>query len=306
MKCASIDVGTNTILLLIVDTGEAIREIADISTTVRLGEGLKETGCVSQGAMDRGLKVLRRYADMMAAHGAELISCVGTSALREARNGKDFLSLVEDRLGISIRVISGRDEAYYTYLSVKNDRIVDRERFTIVDIGGGSTEIIAGDREDLWYFVSLPIGSVKLTEMFIRNDPPVDSEMNAATAYIRQLLDKRFLGHSDVLVGTGGTITTLASIILGCEYFDKKKIHGLCIPYEAICNTFDTLQKMSVAERREVSGMEKGREDIILQGAVLLREMMSFYRINECVVSTKGVRYGVVYEYIAGKDQGAT
>lgn len=299
MKYASIDIGTNTILLLIVDIGETIREITDTSITVRLGEGLRETGYISQEAMDRGLKVLREYADMMAAHGVERVSCVGTSALREAGNGGDFLDLARDRLGISIRIISGLDEAYYTYLSVKNDRIIDRERFMIADIGGGSTEIITGDRQALRDFVSLPIGSVKLTEMFIRNDPPVDSEIDATAAYTRPLLDKRFLGYSDVLVGTGGTITTLASIILGCEYFDKKKIHGFCIPYGAICSTFDTLQKMSVTERREVSGMEKGREDIILQGIVLLREMMSFYGINECVVSTKGVRYGVLYEHIA-------
>lgn len=300
MKCASIDVGTNTVLLLIVDIGETIREIADISTTVRLGEGLKETGCISQGAMDRGLKVLRGYADMMAAHGVEHISCVGTSALREAKNGKEFLDLAENRFGISVRIISERDEAYYTYLSVKNDRIIDRERFMIVDIGGGSTEIIAGDREALRGFESLPVGSVKLTEMFIRNDPPVESEMNAMTAYIRPLFDRRFLGHSDVLVGTGGTITTLASIIRECEYFDKDRIHGFCIRYEAICSAIDMLQKMSVAERRTVRGMEKGREDIILQGTVLLREMMSFYCIGECIVSVKGVRYGVIYEHMAG------
>jgi exopolyphosphatase/guanosine-5'-triphosphate,3'-diphosphate pyrophosphatase len=305
MKCASIDVGTNTILLLIVDTGEAIREIADISTTVRLGEGLKETGCVSQGAMDRGLKVLLRYADMIAAHGAELIACVGTSALREARNGKDFLNLIEDRLGISISIISERDEAYYTYLSVKNDRIVNRERFMIVDIGGGSTEIIAGDRQAFRDFVSLPVGSVKLTEMFIKNDPPEDREIDAVTDHVRSLLDKRFPGYSDVLVGTGGTITTLASIVRECEYFDKDRIHGLSISYETICNSIEMLQKMNVEEKRAVTGMEKGREDIILQGAVLLREMMLFYGINECVVSAKGVRYGVLYEQIAQTGQNA-
>lgn len=300
MKCAAIDVGTNTILLLIVDAGEAVHEIADISTTVRLGEGLKETGHLSQSAMDRGLKVLREYAGMAAAHGVEHVSCVGTSALREAKNGKDFLNLVEDHLGMPIRVISGRNEAYYTYLSVKNDRIVDRERFIIVDIGGGSTEVITGDREALQDFVSLPIGSVKLTEMFIGNDPPVDSEINATKEYIRSLLDERFLGYSDVLVGTGGTVTTLASIICACEYFDKDRIHGLRIPCEKICSTAGMLQRMNIAERRTVKGMEKGREDIIAQGVVLLREMMSFYGIKECIVSAKGVRYGVIYEYLAG------
>ncbi|MDD5244755.1 MAG: Ppx/GppA phosphatase family protein [Syntrophorhabdaceae bacterium] len=300
MKCASIDVGTNTILLLIVDTGETIREIADISTTVRLGEGLKETGYISKGAMDRGLKVLRGYADMMTAHGVEYVSCVGTSALREAENGNEFSDLIENRLGIPVRIISERDEAYYTYLSVKNDRIIDRERFMIVDIGGGSTEIIAGSREAFQDFMSLPAGSVKLTEMFIRNDPPVGSEMKAMTAYIRQLLDRRFIGCSDVFVGTGGTVTTLASIISECEYFDKDRVHGFCIRYEAICSAVDTLQKMNVAERRAVKGMEKGREDIIVQGTVLLREMMSFYRVDECVVSAKGVRYGVLYEHMIG------
>lgn len=296
MKCAAIDIGTNTILLLIVDAGETLREIADISTTVRLGEGMKETGCISQGAMDRGLKVLREYTGIMATHGAELVSCVGTSALREAKNSRKFLDLVDDRCGIPVRVISGRDEARYTYLSVKSDSIADRERFMIVDIGGGSTEIIAGDREALQDFVSLPIGSVKLTEMFIKNDPPGDREINAATDHVRPLLDKRFLGYSDVLVGTGGTITTLASIICACEYFDKERIHGFKISGGTLYGAIDMLRKMTVAERKAIKGMEKGREDIILQGAVLLREMMSFYGIKECTVSAKGVRYGVIYE----------
>ncbi|MBP6941485.1 MAG: Ppx/GppA family phosphatase [Syntrophorhabdaceae bacterium] len=300
MKCAAVDIGTNTILLLIVDAGDLIREIADISTTARLGEGLKETGYISQGAMDRGLKVLQEYADMAAVHGVDRVFCVGTSALREARNGKEFLALARDRLGIRIRVISERDEAYYTYLSVKNDRIIDGERLVIVDIGGGSTEIIAGDREALRHFVSLPIGSVKLTEMFMRNDPPVGSEIETAMAHIRPLLDRWFIGYSDVLVGTGGTVTTLASIICACEYFDKERIHGLCIPYEVVCSTVDMLQAMSISERKAVKGMERGREDIILQGAVLLREMMSFYGFSECIVSAKGVRYGVLYEHIAG------
>ena len=298
MKCAAIDIGTNTILLLIVDAGEALREIDDISTTVRLGEGMKETGRISRGAMDRGLKVLRKYADIMAAHRAELVSCVGTSALREAKNSRKFLGLVEDCCGIPVRVISGRDEARYTYLSVKSDSITDRERFTIVDIGGGSTEIIAGDREALQDFVSLPIGSVKLTEMFIKNDPPEDREVNAAADHIMSLLDKKFLGYSDVLVGTGGTITTLASIICACEYFDKERIHGFKISGGMLCGAIDMLRKMTVAERRAVKGMEKGREDILLQGAVLLREMMSFYGFSECIVSAKGVRYGVLYEYM--------
>lgn len=299
MKCASIDIGTNTALLLIVDAGEAIRDIADIATTVRLGEGLKKTGCISREAMDRCLKVLQEYCDTAEAHGVEFISCVGTSALREAGNGEDFIGLVGDRLGIPIRIISGRDEAYYTYLSVKNDRIVDRERFLIVDIGGGSTEIIAGGGQDLRSFVSLPVGSVKLTEMFIRNDPPAEDEIEAAAVYIRPFLDERFSGYADALVGTGGTVTTLASIVRECAYFDKEKIHGFSIPIGTVCNVVEMLRNMNVAERKAVKGMEKGREDIIVQGIVLLREMMSFYRLSECVVSTKGVRYGVIYEYLA-------
>ncbi|OPY73523.1 MAG: Exopolyphosphatase [Syntrophorhabdus sp. PtaU1.Bin058] len=300
MKCASIDVGTNTILLLIVET-ENMQEIADVATTVRLGEGLKETGYISQDAMNRGLQVMQEYAGMIAAHGVEYVSCVGTSALREAGNGNEFSDLIRDRLGIRVRIISERDEAYYTYLSVKNDRIVEGERFMIVDIGGGSTEIIAGDREAFQDFLSLPAGSVKLTEMFVRNDPPAGSEMEAMVAYVRQLFDRRFIGCSDVFVGTGGTVATLASIIGECEYFDKDRIHGLHIPYGAICDAVDMLQKMNVAERRAVKGMEKGREDIIVQGIVFLREMMAFHHVAECVVSAKGVRYGVLYEYIAGE-----
>ncbi|MCX5803087.1 MAG: Ppx/GppA phosphatase family protein [Proteobacteria bacterium] len=296
MKYASIDIGTNTVLLLIVDAGKDVRDVLDISTITRLGEGLKKRGNLSKRAMTRTFSALKNYKELAERHGVKGVYCVGTSALREAKNSEAFLRLVKDKLGISIRVISGYEEAYYTYLSIKHDERMKGEQFIIIDIGGGSTEVIKGNREEFTNFVSLPIGSVKLTEMFVRHDPPEDNEIASLTGFIRETISFPFDGKNCRVIGTAGTITNLASIILGLENYDKSRIHGLNILYKDIGGVIKRLKAMTTPERRAIRGMEKGREDIILQGIILLKEIMSYFKADEIIVSANGVRYGVIYE----------
>lgn len=299
MKCASIDVGTNTVLLLIAEVQEHVRDILDIATITRLGEGVRNSGYLSRTAMERTFSALKQYKELAEQYGIDKIHCVGTSALREAKNSRDFLKRVEEELRIPIRVITGREEAYYTYLSAKTEDFSKGNNLVIVDIGGGSTEIIKGDRKDLTDFVSLPLGSVKLTEMFIRHDPPSADEIENLIEYIRTLLSKvPFDAHDSMVIGTGGTITNCASIIIELSTFDKKRIHGLALSENEIRNTTERLQRMTTLERQEVAGMERGREDIILQGIILLSEIMSCFDMREMVVSANGVRYGVVLSFM--------
>jgi exopolyphosphatase/guanosine-5'-triphosphate,3'-diphosphate pyrophosphatase len=297
MKYASIDVGTNTVLLLIAYVDKGISDVLDVSTMTRLGEGLKKEGYLNDEAMRRAFYALEKYRTIIDENDVDEILCVGTSALREAENTETFLKMVSEKLKIDIRVIDEHDEAYYTYLSVKNDELIKDENFVVIDIGGGSTEIIKGNGQGFSDFVSLSAGTVKLAEMFIKHDPPLEDELFLLTAYVKGLLQRlSFAVCGSSLIGTGGTITTLAGIILGLEIFDKNKVHATVINLKEINTLINSMKNMDTNGRSAIKGMERGREDILLQGIIFLREIMVYCEIDNLVVSTKGVRYGVIYE----------
>jgi len=302
MKYASIDIGTNTVLMLIAgyENGR-LGDVLDLAVITRLGQGLKQTGVLSETAMERTFSVLARYKEEALKQGVGEIHCVGTAAMREASNGIFFVERVREQLGISIRIISGREEAYYTYLSVVRDSFPGMNRFLIIDIGGGSTEIIAGDTEKFDDFISLPVGSVKLTEMFIKSDPPEEEEIANLTGYLKKTIATPFDGRGRTMVGTAGTVTNLAGIVLGLEAYDKGKVHGFRINIKELEGTIARMRRMTVAERSAMKGMEPGREDILLQGIILMREIMAYFGADELVVSANGVRYGVLYESLKAR-----
>jgi exopolyphosphatase/guanosine-5'-triphosphate,3'-diphosphate pyrophosphatase len=296
MKYASIDIGTNTVLLMVAEIKERIEEIYDTATITRLGEGLKQTGNLSTEAMERTLNALRRYRAIADKNQVQDILCVGTAALREAKNRDVFLELVNKELSFPIRVISEHDEAFYTYLSVRQNLTDETESVIIIDIGGGSTEIIYGNRENFIDFISLPVGSVKLTEMFIQHDPPLDDEIRLLRDFLKSILKLPFGKGIQSVVGTAGTITTLGSIAIGLCQWDKKQIHGLRLSLQRIDNVVYQLANMALCERNTLPGMEKGREDIILQGIILLQEIVRYLGAEELVIDANGVRHGVLCE----------
>jgi exopolyphosphatase/guanosine-5'-triphosphate,3'-diphosphate pyrophosphatase len=296
MKLAAIDIGTNTVLLLIAHCAGAVEGILDLSTITRLGEGLNGTGVLSETAMERTLAALGRYRRVAGEEGVDEIVCLGTAALREAGNSGRFLSMAKERFGLSVRIISAREEAFYTYLSVRDPALPAEENFLVIDIGGGSTEIIRGASAEFTDFVSLPIGSVKLTEMFIHHDPPETGEIRALEAFLDKTLTLPFEGRGCPVIGTAGTMTNLASIVLGLESFDACRIEGHCIGADELDLLIRRLTAMTVAEKKAVTGMESGRADVFLQGILLLRTLLRHLEAEEITVSTKGVRYGVLYE----------
>jgi exopolyphosphatase / guanosine-5'-triphosphate,3'-diphosphate pyrophosphatase len=297
MKYASIDIGTNTVLMLIADYKNGrLEDVLDLAVITRLGEGLKQTGILSEAAMDRTFSALARYRGEAEKQGVEGIYCVGTAAMREASNGGAFVERVREKLGITIRIISGREEAYYTYLSVVHDGFPGMDRFIIVDIGGGSTEIIAGNKTGFEDFVSLPVGSVKLTEMFIRSDPPKIQEIEELIGYLKKTVTTPFDGKGRRIVGTAGTVTNLAGIVLGLDSYDKGRVHGFHVGIKEIEEAVAGMKGLTVAERSRMKGMEAGREDILLQGIILMKEIMEYFGAEDLVASANGVRYGVLYE----------
>ncbi len=297
MNLASIDIGTNAVLLLILKKEETgLKELFDASTITRLGEGLLRHRTLSAPAMERTVRAIEKYREIIDSYGAWPVCCFGTSALREAENREQFIRMVRESAGIEVRTISEHEEAYYTYLSVIRDRRIAGENLAVVDIGGGSTEIAMGSRREMKDYISLPIGTVKLTEFFIRNDPPQVEELSTLSKFIRGKIPPWEGANAPTVIGMGGTVTTFAAMVLGLEAFDKNRIHGLEVSLQALDLWVDRLGRMSVEERKAIPGMEPGREDLLLPGIVLMKGIVSSFRVNRFTVSTYGARYGVLYE----------
>jgi len=296
MRYGSIDIGTNAVLLLVMESNGQLDELYDASTITRLGEGVLATGRLIRPAMERTVGALVRYRRVLDDYGVETPDCFGTAALREAANRDEFVEMAWQRAGIRVRVISEYEEAYYTYLSVKDDPRIEGEELLIVDIGGGSTEITRGTRLRFLGYVSLPLGTVKLTERFIRHDPPFAEELANLSGFVREQVVARSGSDNRSIVGMAGTVTTLAAMVLGLDAFDKKKIHGMVISLATLREWRMRLLAMTVGERKGLPGMEPGREDLIPQGVLLMEEIVVASGGTQFTVSTAGARYGVLYE----------
>ncbi len=302
MRCASIDVGTNAVLLLVMESNGQLVELHDAATITRLGEGLLASGRLIPPAMERTVKALEEYRRVIDRFGVETVVCYGTSALREAVNRDEFMETVQRRTGIKVRVFSEYEEAYYTYLSVKDDPLIKGDELLVVDIGGGSTELTRGDRRRFLDYVSLPIGTVKLTERFISHDPPCPEEIERLSAFVREQVSPGRVGLRPAesgnrsIVGMAGTVTTLAAIILGLDAFDKERIHGVDISLLSLREWRQRLLGMTAAERKVLPGMAPGREDLLPQGVLLMEEIVAAFGAEQFTVSTAGARYGVLYE----------
>lgn len=299
MNYAAIDIGTNSVLLMIVEMTDKMKEIYDTAIITRLGEGLKQTGNLLPQAMERTLNVLRDYKTIATKSRVSEIICIGTAALREAQNNDSFLKLAKKELSLDVRVISEREEAFYTYLSVNQSLSDSAKDVIIIDIGGGSTEIIYGDRENFIDYASLPIGSVKLTEMFIKSDPPAYEEIICMRDFIKSILNLSFKKNIQSVIGTAGTITTLGSIAIGLQEWDKKQIHGFKLSRERIDGISQYLLGKTISERSDLPGMEKGREDIIPQGIILLQEILKYFGAEELTIDANGIRHGILCDRFA-------
>lgn len=299
MLKASIDLGTNTCLLLIAEWNpsdkEVTKAVADYSTIVRLGKGVDRTRKLDDEAMARTLECLKNYAARIREAGVDSkhVICVATSQARDATNGQAFFEQVQRETGLKFRVLSGADEAQYTFMGGLITG-VDPRTSVVIDIGGGSTELMSVKGG-----TSLDVGSVRYTERFLSSDPVTDDEFWACQDAIdfelmemsgwRQNLDKR-----TTLVAVAGTATTLAAWHLGLERFDAQAIDQVTLTRGDVHRMVEELKWRTVAERRQIAGMETERADVILAGALILWRAMELLSFPECRVSTRGLRYGVL------------
>ena len=307
MILAGIDIGTNTLRLLIADTGPGyLRELTSHRRITRLGEELDRCGALTPEAMDRSLAALVAFQKIIQQQGVRHISAVGTSALRKAKNASAFLDQVRKLTGLVVNVICGEEEARLTLLGVEQSLATpDGSSNTladalIIDIGGGSTEIILTNPDKKPVIASLSLGAVYLHDKFIKHDPPLPGELASLRNSVREELEERTrtfqLSRESRCVGTAGTITTLAAICQGLASYNAEKINRSVLTLEFMNAMVMKLGVSTLEERRKIKGLEKGREDIILSGAVLAQEIMHRFKLSSMIVCEGGLREGIVLD----------
>ncbi len=317
MILAGIDIGTNSIRLLIAETGPGVfRELYSARETTRLGQDLERTGRLSPDAMERSFSALRAFNVQIHRFPDCQISALGTSALRNASNARAFIDEARGRTGIGISVISGEDEARLTLLGVgkalrpAEGRAADPlASALIIDIGGGSTECIATNGRGGPLVQSLALGAVYLAERCVAADPPAADELALLRRVIRAELDRAEERgpaltpgagqRPGTLIGTAGTITTLAAMDRGMVTYGPAGINGSVLTRTALDRIVETLVSSTLIERRTLAGLEQGREDIILPGAFIAQELMERYGYKEMLVSDWGLREGIVADLAA-------
>lgn len=313
---ASIDIGTNTLRLLVAEvraTG-GIRELYSERRITRLGEGLSKGGLLNPKAMERSIEVLKIFKEAADRYPLDGLRAVATSAVRVSSNRKEFLSEVKKEAGLEVDILTGREEARLTLLGVHKG-INERPSYSLImDIGGGSTEFILSEGVKAKAIVSMNFGVVPLTETFIKDDPVEERDLRRLRGAVKEWIEgamertkkslpvKRgrhkgeLLPEGTRLIGTAGTITTLAAIDQGLEKYSFFRINNYILKRNSIEKIFLRLKEMTLNERRSIPALELGREDLILPGSLILFEAMKRFGFREILVSDYGLREGIIID----------
>ncbi len=301
-RIAAIDIGTNSVLLTVArPRGTDLELIEQFATVTRLGQDVDRTGQLHPDAIERTLACLRTYRGHLDRHHVARAHAVGTSALRDAAGGPEFVERAHEVLGFRPEIISGVREAELTFRGALHGLPLEGKCF-VFDIGGGSTELIVGtkvgDTIEIDRGISLDMGSVRLTERFSLDDPPTEGQLaNVRSEVHRMITESGFEVPSDVqIVGVAGTVTTLAAISERMDPYDPAVIHGFRLQKEAISSLTEKLGRMTIEERKALPGLTPGRADVIAAGALLCDELVGFAQGRELVVSDRGVRFGLLAE----------
>jgi exopolyphosphatase/guanosine-5'-triphosphate,3'-diphosphate pyrophosphatase len=300
-RCAFFDVGTNTILCLIAEIrpGGHFTVLEDLAEITRLGQGVDRTREIGSDGEARSAAVLRSYMDRCAHFGVREIVAVGTSALRDAQNSAEVRARWRQQLGLDVRVISGEEEAACSFLAARRGLALEGE-LLVIDIGGGSTEFIGGDPGGISDSVSVDVGSVRLTERFVRADPPTAAECASMSGEIDRLLapvvDRwRALAPRLTLVGLAATFTTLVAVEKKLAVYAAAEVHGSRVARDEVRRQIDLYRSLPNAERQRIPGLHPQRADVILAGALLVERIMAGFAAPYVIVSDQGVRYGLLH-----------
>jgi exopolyphosphatase / guanosine-5'-triphosphate,3'-diphosphate pyrophosphatase len=296
---AAIDCGTNSTRLLVVD-GEG-RTLSRLMRITRLGQGVDASHKLSVDAIDRTVRVLGEFRGEMDRFGVARVRMVATSAVRDAVNGQEFLDAASETVGAPAELLSGEEEGRLAYAGATSGLPASTGDDVVIDIGGGSTELIAA-RAGILGVVSLDLGCVRLTERYLASDPPTVDELSAAVATIDAELDRaqalvpvlRSLAPGSRLIGLAGTVSTLAALDQGLVDYDRSQLHHSVLTAERVAGWCTVLAGEPAAARARRAGMVPGREDVIVGGALVLRQAMARIGIGECLVSESDILDGLV------------
>lgn len=303
---AAIDIGTNTVLLLVAESSNnTLKVLYEEQRVPRLGQGVDDSGHLSVGATRRVIKALREYRHILAKRfpAVQDVYITATSAVRDARNRTEFLERVQQETGFKIEILSGFEEAQYTFWgaqSILDDELITTEN-VVIDIGGGSTELVWGGSEDIKDRYSFDMGCVRFTERFLQDSPPAPGQVDMCREAIREVIEDYNFNFPDniSLIGVAGTVTSLAFIDKQMETYESKLLAGHKMPKEQVDDYILEFRQLSTSEllKRYPEVME-GRADIFLAGLLILQQVMATYEFQQLTVSTGGIRHGAVLEMI--------
>jgi exopolyphosphatase/guanosine-5'-triphosphate,3'-diphosphate pyrophosphatase len=295
-RVAAVDLGTNSTRLLVADIEDGrISDVERETRITRLGEGVDERRRLLPVPIARVRNVLSDFRRTLESLGAERTLAVATSAMRDAENGEAFLGEIEWSYGFATRLLSGHDEALMMFRGVTYERKV-KAGTVILDVGGGSTELVAGGREGVRWHDSLDIGSARLTERFLKSDPPTQAELDTCATAVRALLAARvpdeIRSDTRAAVGVAGTITSLAALALGSEEYDRDGVHGFELTAEALDDQLERLASVPVEERKQMRPLDPDRAPVIVGGAVIAREALAFFGLEVLEISERDILDG--------------
>jgi len=303
-KKAIIDVGSNSIKFFLGDLAAdgTLQTVVDENDIARLGEGLRETGVISSEAMQRNNEAIARFAEKARSNGASEIVCVGTMALRNAKNTDDFIKLVKETSNVDLTVIPGDEEARLSYLAVLSGLTLQDGKLAIFDTGGGSTEFIFGEGKSVSKRFSVDLGAIRITEKYFKADPVSKADVEAAIAEIDSTFKENGVeGKVAQLVGMGGTVTSMGAVKHKMVKYDPDVIQGSTMTLADIEEQIEAYSSRTIEARKEITGLQPKRADVILAGACILKVIINRLGVSELTISDRGLRHGMAFDMLTKK-----
>lgn len=302
MIVASIDIGTNSVLMLIAEISRDnnLKTILNEYRIPRIGKELSPGNSIKPDKIKELLNILNEYKSIIVKNNCEKVLVNATNAFRIAANYKEIVENIREHLGWNVNVVSGEEEALFSYLGATSD-INNKNDILVIDIGGGSTELILGNKNTVKYKKSFHTGVVSSTEKFLKNDPPTANELQELDDYLselfKELVESKYA--PSLTIALAGTPTTLSCMSLEIEKYDESLIEGHILKYDEIFRIKEKIKDLSSHEiLRNYMAMVKGREDLILAGSIILLKIMELTNSSYVRVSTKGIRYGTIIKEI--------
>jgi exopolyphosphatase/guanosine-5'-triphosphate,3'-diphosphate pyrophosphatase len=305
-RIAAIDIGTNSMRLLLCEiVGNSIAKKEKELIITRIGKDVSKTGLITEKALIRNIDALKYFKNRSDRYGAQEVYTIATSAVRDASNGEAFAADALTQAGVDVRIISGEEEAELGLKGVMSEIENPEESVLVIDIGGGSTELVLGNKDKLDYSVSIPAGTVRMTEQFITGNPINSYEVAKMKNKLNELFIEplEYLSRKriDRVIGIGGTATTVAAIFHSLSIYDPRIVHNTEINIDFIDSSFKRLKDMSIQERYDVKGLQKERADVMPAGIYILQHLIEGLKRESLIISENDNLEGIIAKFILNK-----